>query len=74
MSGFYLTLPSNSSMDYHPENTLTNFVTRLPTVIDLEGSWEVALMEIQYPHTCRGEKGTKKLYVITLRVIPPCSL
>ena len=50
MSEFYLTLPSNSSMKYYPENTLTSFTTRLPNSIRLEGDWDVGLVEIQYPH------------------------
>lgn len=37
-------------MGYYPENTLTNFMTRLPNPIDLQGDWEVGLVEIQYPH------------------------
>ena len=50
MSNFYLTLPSNSSMSYYEDNTLASFTTRLPNTIDLEGDWEVGLVEIQYPH------------------------
>ena len=50
MSDFYLTLPSNSSMDYYKANTLANFTTRLPNTIDLTGDWEVGLVEIQYLH------------------------
>ena len=50
MSEFYLTLPSNSSVEYYPENTLTSFTTRLPNSIHLEGDWDVGLVEIQYPH------------------------
>ena len=38
-------------MEYHPENTLTNYVTRLPKLFDLKGEWEVGLVEIQYPHS-----------------------
>lgn len=49
---FYLTLPSNSSFAYFPDNTLTNYKTQLPQVINLsEGEWEVGLVEIQYPRT-----------------------
>ena len=48
MSQFYLTLPSNSSMEYYPENTVANFETRLTNLISLEGDWDVALYEIQY--------------------------
>ena len=50
MSDFYLTLPSNSSMDYCKGNSLVNFTTPLPDAIDLNGDWEVGLVEIQYPH------------------------
>ena len=50
MNDFYLTLPSNSSMDVYPDNTLNHYQTKLPHRIELEGRWEVALVEIQYPH------------------------
>lgn len=49
MSAFYMTLPSNSSMNYYPENTLSNYVTKLPQLFDLDGSWEVGLSEILFP-------------------------
>jgi len=49
MSRFHLTLPSNSSMDYHPENTVARFTTKLSNTIDLEGEWEVGLSEISVP-------------------------
>ena len=38
-------------MNYFPDNTLTRFTTRLPQMMDLDGSWEMGLAEIQYPHT-----------------------
>ena len=47
---FYLTLPSNSSMDVFANNTTAKFVTKLPDVLELDGEWEVALSEIHYPH------------------------
>ena len=52
MSQMYVTLPSNSSMKYFPDNKLTNYTTRLPETLNLGqgGSWEVGLSEIQYPH------------------------
>ena len=46
----YLTLPSNSSAKQFPKNTLTQFSTRLPRNVQLQGEWEVALSEIVYPH------------------------
>ena len=48
---FYLTLPSNSSLSYHPENTITHYLTQLPKSIELKGEWEVGLAEVQYPQT-----------------------
>ncbi len=47
---FQLTLPSNSSVEYYPHNKATDFTTKLPTSISLEGDWEAALIDIQYPH------------------------
>jgi hypothetical protein len=51
MSHFYITLPSDSSANYYPDNTITRFVTKLPEGIRLEGEYEVGLTEIIYPHT-----------------------
>jgi len=49
MSRFYLTLPSNSSMDYYPENTVARYTTKLANTIQLEGDWEVGLLEMSAP-------------------------
>ena len=38
-------------MDYFPDNTMTHFTTRLPQMMDLDGSWGIGLAEIQYPHS-----------------------
>src|SRR3984885_5344877 len=48
MAHFYLTLPSNSSMQFYPNNTVTHYTTRLAKAISLSGDWEVGLVEIQY--------------------------
>ena len=50
-SEFYVTLPSNSSMQYFPDNKTSNFVTKLSRTLQLDGEWEVGLAEIVYPHT-----------------------
>lgn len=47
---FYMTLPSNSSRDYFPDNTTSKFRTKLPQNINLEGEWEVGLRAINFPH------------------------
>ena len=48
---FYLHLPSNSSLDKFPNNTLTEYRVCLPQTVSLTGDWEVALTEIHYPHS-----------------------
>lgn len=47
MTDFYLTLPSNTVT----ENTTANFSVHLPRKLQLQGRWEVALVEIQYPYS-----------------------
>ena len=48
MSGthFYLTLPSNASLNEFPNNKMTSYRVKLPQSIDLEGVWEVGLYSI----------------------------
>ena len=48
---FYLTLPSNSSMNYFPNNALTYYATKLLKITDLDGAWEIGLAEKQCPHS-----------------------
>lgn len=49
-ASFYVTLPSNSSMKIHPDNTLAHFFVTLPSPLTLSGEWEVAMAEFVYPH------------------------
>lgn len=61
---FYITLVSNSSLDYYPENKTNSFTTQLPQYIILEGEWSVAIVEIQYPFTLFNvTKNNNKIYV-----------
>lgn len=39
----------DSSKKYYPNNTLTNFTTRLHSTIDLSGQWYVGLAEMSFP-------------------------
>lgn len=48
---FYLTLPSNSSMNFYPQNTVSNYITHLSRAIQLDGEWEVAVVGVYYPCT-----------------------
>lgn len=46
-----MTLPSNSSSKFYPNNTLARFITKLHSSVELSGDWEVALSEIHFPRT-----------------------
>lgn len=49
---FYVTLISDSSKHFFPENKISHFITQLPSPIHLkQGEWEVGLVDIIYPHT-----------------------
>ena len=54
---FYLHLPSNSSLDKFPNNTVSEYRVGLPETISLTGEWEMALTEIHYPHTWNNVHG-----------------
>jgi len=51
MSRFYVSLPSNSSMDCYPDNSVARLTTKQNCFIhvELEGDWEVGLTEISFP-------------------------
>ena len=49
-TSFYLTLPSNSSDATYTKNKTQSYRVQLARSLQLEGDWEVALTEIQYPH------------------------
>ena len=52
----YLTLPSNTK-DYTQANNTHSFRVQLPEPISLEGRWEVALVDIQYPYSWKNVVG-----------------
>ena len=62
-SNFYITLPSNASMDFYSHNTPANYTIRMPRTFYLEGKYEVALVEIQYPYTWPSMKPELDYYV-----------
>ncbi|GBM37872.1 hypothetical protein AVEN_193390-1 [Araneus ventricosus] len=77
---FYVTLPSDSSLRYFPNNKISSFVTQLPSPIILEGKWEVGLAEIIYPHTWYNVNDMNNIFRFDLgegklitRKIPPGS-
>ncbi|GBN67376.1 hypothetical protein AVEN_149569-1 [Araneus ventricosus] len=75
---FYLTLVSDSSKLFFPENKISHFITQLPTPITIEGEWEVGLVDLIYPHTWYNIRNDNNLFGFDLgdgkpiaRRIPP---
>ena len=53
-------------MQYFPDNKASNFLTKLPRTLHLDGEWEVGLAEIDYRHTwynIREGKNAVEIYV-----------
>lgn len=71
---FYLTLPSNASLDIFPRNQISNFTVKLAKPIDLKGPWEVALTEIQYPHSWNTFDRENAKFTIMRKSEPPLQL
>lgn len=76
---FYVTLISDSSRHFFPENKISQFTTQLPSPIHLkQGEWEVALVDFIYPHTWYNVRGDNNLFGFDLgdgkvegRRVPP---
>lgn len=49
-NNLFLTLMSNSSLNYYSENKTSGFTVHLPQKIQLTGNWVVALAELHYPY------------------------
>ena len=62
-----LTLPSNSSMDYYPDNTLASFKTHFESPLSLQEDHEVALSEIILPTTWSNVRDDDLIVVVPLR-------
>ena len=50
-SSFFITLPSNSCHDIYPDNKASEYKVKLVKPIHLNHQYEVALAQIQFPHT-----------------------
>lgn len=64
--GFYLVLPSNSSMSYFPDNTTACFTTQLCHEIRFIGEWVVGLAEIHVPCTIMHIQKTESWFTFKL--------
>ena len=57
MNSFYLELVSNASSQVYPQNATASFTNFLPDKIELDGSREVALVEVSYSGICYNIEG-----------------
>ena len=57
MISFCLQLVSNASSQVYPQNAMALFINFLPDKIELDGSLEVALVEVSYPGICYNIEG-----------------
>lgn len=62
---FYITLPSNSSMNVFKNNTVSNFTTALSSTINLDGSWVVALSKIIFHNSIEYDAGSIEIITPT---------
>ena len=54
-------------MQYFPDNKTSNFATKLPRTLQLDGEWEVGLAEIDNPHTWNNiceEMNSVEIYIL----------
>lgn len=49
-NNFYVTLMSNSSLNFYEENTTSSFTVHLPTKVQLTGDWGVGVAELHFPY------------------------
>lgn len=54
---FYITLPSNASMDLFPGNVVSNYTTKLIDKIRLDGTWGVALCKVIFRNSIVSDIG-----------------
>jgi hypothetical protein len=71
MTQFYVVLPSDSSIEFFPNNTVAHYKTKLSQSICSTGNYEVALVEIIYPINYHNFVARKQLIVQrTIRTKP----
>lgn len=74
-SGFTINLVSNASMSTFPDNTLAHFTTLLPEQINLEGIWEVAVVEISWSELIQNvTEGTFSFQLVNQAIAKPLDI
>src|SRR5664279_2701702 len=63
---FFITVPSDSSMKWYPQNSVGRYTAQLPQPISLDGQYEVGLAEIIYPQTWYNIRNLDREYWIAI--------
>jgi len=61
-----MTLQSNSSVEYYPENTVASYTTELANTVELEGDWEVGLAKMSISNVVYNVVVNQCYYTISL--------
>ena len=72
LTNFYVTLPSNASMQYFPKNTQSSYRTKLASPLILNGEWEVGLAEIFIPRNWFNVGEHNNDYTLTYKAEREC--
>lgn len=60
---FYMVLPSNSSLQFYPDNATTCYTTHLSRELRLSGDWQVGIAEIHIPCTIKHVQEDEAFYL-----------
>ena len=62
---FRMSLPSNSSLNYFPNNTAGNFKVKIPYIPDSNAQYECALTEIIFPNRYKNvRESSNEIYIV----------
>jgi len=64
MSRFTITLPSNSSVDLHPDNKVSQWKMKLSEFVELQDKWEVGLLEVSFSRKVRNVYGNHFYFTV----------
>ena len=58
---------TETTMDYYAQNTVARYTTKLDSLIELDGEWEVGLTEISFPFEIENVVEEECYFIISQR-------
>ena len=68
-TSFHVTLPSNTCFTLYPSNKPNDYSTQLSKELLLQGDWEAAILDLQYPHSWPNVLDDTEVGVLVMRPI-----